>query len=293
MNSENKTSGGHLLALFTIVVWGTTYVSTKVLLVHFQPVEILLMRFVMGFLGLLLIYPRPMKVERGHEKYFIMAGLTGITCYYLLDNISLVYTQATNVGVIISVAPFFTAIFSHIFLKTKKLGKYFIIGFLLAMVGIFLVSFNGSTNFQLNPLGDLLALLAAVVWAVYSIVSRKIGDLGYPTIPATRRMFLYGMVFMIPAVINMGYHPDYSKLTDPVILANLLFLGVCASALCFVTWNMAVKFLGAVKTSLYIYLTPVITLVTSMIVLGERVNLMSGIGIACTLAGLLLSQKQD
>ena len=105
----NRRTAGHLAALFTIIIWGTTFISTKVLLTDFKPVEILFFRFVMGFAALFLVCPHRMKgVERKQELTFVLAGLCGICLYYLLENIALTYTMASNVGVIISVAPFFT-----------------------------------------------------------------------------------------------------------------------------------------------------------------------------------------
>lgn len=112
---ENKKTVGHLAALLTILIWGTTFISTKVLLTDFQPVEILFFRFVMGFLALLIVYPRRMKGTTVKQEFtFAAAGLCGICLYYLLENIALTYTLASNVGVIISVAPFFTAILSFL-----------------------------------------------------------------------------------------------------------------------------------------------------------------------------------
>ena len=126
------------------------------------------------------------------------AGLCGVCLYYLLENIALTFTMASNVGVIISVAPFFTALLSRLFLKQEeRLNIGFFIGFLVAIAGIALISFNGSA-LHLNPAGDLLALLAAFIWACYSILTRKISSYGYNTILTTRRVFLYGLLFMIP-----------------------------------------------------------------------------------------------
>ena len=142
---ENKKSAGHLAALFTIFIWGTTFISTKVLLTDFKPVEILFFRFVMGFAALLLVCPHRLKaVSRGQEATFILAGLCGICLYYLLENIALTYTMASNVGVIISVAPFFTAILSRLFLKSEgKLRANFFIGFAVAVAGLFLSEYSG------------------------------------------------------------------------------------------------------------------------------------------------------
>lgn len=294
MNKNEKVMiSGHFAAMLTILIWGTTYISTKVLLRSFQPVEILFIRFVIGFIILCLVCPHRLKTGEGQQKYFVLAGLFGITLYYLLENIALVYTQATNVGVIISAAPFFTAILSRVFLKEGRLSKNFMVGFFLAMIGIILLSYQGKMELNINPLGDILALLAAVVWAAYSIVTKKISSFGYSSIMVTRRTFFYGILFMIPVMFMMDYHPDYMMLKEPVILGNMLFLGIGASALCFVTWNIAVRILGAVRTSIYIYLVPVITTVTSVLILHEKVGKLTIIGIVCTLAGLFLSQKKE
>jgi len=281
----------HLAALLTIVIWGTTFISTKILLVDFQPVEILFFRFVMGFLVLLVMYPRKLKTTGyKQELIFVAAGLCGICLYYLLENIALTFTLASNVGVIISVAPFFTAILTHWFVKSEeKLRVQFFVGFAVAMAGIILISFNGS-KVEFNPMGDLLAVAAALVWAFYSILTRKISSFGYPVILSTRRTFFYGIMFMIPALFFFDFQPDLSRFANMTYLFNILYLGLGASALCFVTWNFAVKRLGAVKTSVYIYMVPVITVITSVLILHEQLTLLAGLGTLLTLIGLLLSE---
>ena len=288
---ENKHTAGHLSALLTIIIWGTTFISTKILLVDFQPVEILFFRFIMGLLALLAVYPHRLKgTTRRQELTFVVAGLCGICLYYLLENIALTYTLASNVGVIISVAPFFTAILSHLVMKEEKLRANFFLGFVVAMAGIFLISFNGS-KLELNPMGDLLALLAALIWACYSVLTKKISSFGYNTILTTRRVF-YGILFMIPALFLFDFKLELSRFANPVYLLNIIYLGLGASALCFVTWNFAVKVLGAVKTSVYIYMVPVITVVTSVLILHEKITVMAGAGTVLTLAGLFLSESK-
>lgn len=288
---ENKRTIGHLAALLTIVIWGTTFISTKILLVDFQPVEILFFRFIMGFIALFIACPHRMKgVSRSEELTFAAAGLCGVCLYYLLENIALTYTMASNVGVIISVAPFFTAIMAHFFIKSEeKLKANFFIGFAVAIVGIILISFNGS-KFELSPMGDILAAAAAFVWACYSILTRKISGYGYPVIQATRRTFFYGIIFMIPALFFFDFKIGLTRFADMTYLFNIVYLGIGASAICFVTWNFAVKILGAVKTSIYIYIVPVITIVTSALILKEPVTWISALGTLMAVAGLFISE---
>ena len=288
---EKNTARGHLAALLTIAIWGTTFISTKVLLEDFQPVEILFIRFLMGYLALWIACPRRLRGVTGRQEgLFALAGLCGVCLYYLLENIALTYTMASNVGVIISVSPCFTALLTHFLMRGEdRLRPTFFAGFAVAMAGICLISFNGSA-LALDLRGDLLALLAAFVWACYALLTRRIGALGCPTVLTTRRTFFYGLVFMLPALALSGARPDLARLLDPVDLGNLLFLGLGASAVCFVTWNVAVRELGAVRTSVYIYLVPVITVAASVAILDEPFTWMTGAGTALTLMGLLLSE---
>lgn len=290
---DKKTIAGHITALITIVIWGTTFISTKILLADFTPIEILFFRFLLGLLVLIIVYPKRLRLkDKKQELTFAAAGLCGICLYYLLENIALTYTMASNVGVIISVAPFFTAVLSHVFLKTEeKLKAQFFVGFIVAITGICLISFSGS-ELELNPVGDILAIVAAFVWAVYSLLTRKISSYGYNTIQTTRRIFTYGILFMLPFLFVFDFGLDVQKFVKPEYALNLIYLGLGASALCFVTWNYAVKVLGAVKTSVYIYIVPVITVVTSVIVLKEEITKMAAIGIGLTLIGLFLSESK-
>lgn len=288
---ENKNTLGHSLALLTIIIWGTTFISTKILLHDFTPIEILFIRFTMGYIALVTAHPFRLKVmDRKHELLFIGAGLCGVTLYYLLENIALTFTMASNVGVICSLSPFFTAICVYYFLKDEPLRVNFFIGFVVAMIGICLISFSGKSNFQLNPLGDLLAVAATIVWAFYSVLARKIFSYGYNTFQVTKRIFFYGLLFMIPALFLFDFQWSFRRFANPINLFNILFLGLGASALCFVTWNFAVKVLGAVKTSIYIYMVPVITVVTSIIVLHEQITGLATLGTILTLIGLFLSE---
>lgn len=282
---------GHLAALFTISVWATTYISTKILLEAFRPIEILVFRFIMGYFVLLLLCPKKLKTKNAKQEItFAAAGFCGICLYYLLENIALTYTMASNVGVIISIAPFFTAVLARFFLNEEgKMTPFFIIGFLVAMVGIGFISFNG-VKMEINPFGDMLAVMAAIVWAVYSLLTRKISGFGYSVFLSTRRTFFYGILFMIPTLFWSDFSLGFERFCNMTYLFNMIYLGVGASALCFVTWNYAVKELGAVKTSVYIYLVPVITVITSCIILKENLTTLSAVGTLMTMTGLFLSE---
>ena len=290
----------HLVALFTIFVWGTTFVSTKVLLVNLSPLWILLLRFAIGLIVLCALRPHILRLdERRHELLFVAAGATGIAAYYLLENVALVFTTATAVGVIVAASPLFTAILSALLGDRSSLNARFFAGFLLAMGGLVVVGIGAESDGMIVPLGEaslfgnFLALLAALVWAVYSVLVQKIASLGYETIASTKKTFLWGLVFIVPiSILFDGSLVSPKTLFQWDTVLNLLFLGVVASAICFVTWGVSVKHLGPTISTTYIYLVPAITATASILLLGEPLNVLIVLGVLMTIAGLLLSQNR-
>lgn len=292
MSSRQRTLG-HAAALMTIIIWGTTFVSTKVLLRDFTPVTVLFTRFVIGYAFLWCLKPRVLPFSGWKkELLFAGAGLTGVTLYFLLENIALTYTFASNVGIIVAVVPFFTALLAHFLLKGEGFSRRFFLGFSAAFTGIFLIMANGAFVLELNPAGDILALGAAFVWAAYSILMKKIGVNTSNMIICTRRIFFYGIALMIPALWVLPANMDWRLMAKPVNAINLLYLGLFASALCFLTWNRVVEILGAVKSSVYIYMIPVVTVVASAIILGERLTWISLAGILLTLCGVTIQSTE-
>lgn len=280
----------HFFSLFCVIVWGTTFISTKILLDSFHPVVILIYRLIICVILLFIIHPRIFKtLSFKHELLFIGAGASGVTFYFLFENMALSYTNASDVGIIVSAAPFFTLIFCTLFLKSDKITKWFIIGFIVAMSGIILISINGSNNLNANPIGYLLALLAMVMWGFYSVFVKKIGDLGYKGIGVTRKIMYYGLMLLIPFFFIFRCDFNFTALGDFKNLGNILFLGILASTICFLLWNYSLRIIGAVKTSVYIYLSPVITTIASFIILNEEINAFTIIGMILAILGLVLS----
>ena len=288
---EERQSLGHLAALFTVVNWGTTFIATKILLVSFTPVEILLMRFVLGYLALWAVCPRRLRVgDWKKEGVFLAAGLTGVCLYYLLENFALTFSTASNIGVIGAVSPLFTALLALLVSRGReRLKLNFFLGFCVSIGGICLISWNG-LQLSSDLRGEALAICSALVWACYSLLTRRIGGFGWNTIQTTRRILGWGIFFMVPFAVGMRFQWKPEQVLEPVNLALLLYLGLGACAACFVTWNFAIKTLGPIQTMVYIYLVPVITVVCSVLILKEVVTPAAAAGTALTLAGLIVSQ---
>lgn len=294
MTEEKKKALGHFMACGTQIMWGATFVSTKVLLAQFSPVEVLFTRAVLAFLALCVFYPHHLKIkEKKREIVFAGAGLCGIVLYFMLENTALTMTYASNVGIIVTCAPFFVAVMVSIFFKSEKPGINFYIGFVIAIVGVIMISLNGQSSLHLNPVGDLLAFLAMISWGFYSALVKKIGEWNYPMIAVTRRIYFYGIIFIFPVLLRHGFSWDIGQGSSSEIILNFLFLGIGASAIGFFVWNLSTKWIGAVKTSVYIYISPIVTVVLSVFVLGEKLTAVSLFGAAFILVGLVMSQKKS
>lgn len=286
---KEKKIYGHLLAFISVFIWGITFISTKILLKDFSPLQIMFFRFTLAYLTLFLIQPKFQKIYSLKQEFlFVCLGLTGISLYFVAENLALKYTYASNVSLVLSTAPILTAFLAHFCTKDEKFNTKLLIGFFVAMLGVFLVVFNGKFILKLNPLGDLFSLLAALIWAIYSILL-KLVDHNLNPIYVVRKTFLYGIVTTIPIMLitNTKIFILNDLTTNSFI--HLLFLSLLASALCFIFWNKSVKLIGAVKANNYIYIMPMITLIASSIFLNEKINFIMIIGSMLILIGVYVS----
>lgn len=283
----------HLIAILTVAVWGLTFISTKVLINHgLTPQEIFFYRFLIAYIGIWFISPHHLFTDRLKDELWLVAGgLFGGSLYFFTENTALGITQTTNVAFLICTAPLLTTFLSLLFYKSEKASKGLILGSVLALVGVGLVVFNGSFVLKLSPLGDLLTLAAALSWAFYSLIIKKMAG-RYSTLFITRKIFFYGVLTILPAFLLRPLQPDMTVLFQPAVLFNLLFLAVLASLVCFVMWNIVLKQLGTVRASNYIYLNPLVTMVASAFILDERMTPIALVGAACILFGVYLAEKK-
>lgn len=290
MTRKNDRAAGHLLALITIIIWGTTFVATKTLLRDYDALQIMLMRFFLAWVLLLLLTRRIEKPVSLKEEAGIFAlSLSGVSLYYFFENTALTYTLASNVSIILAAAPIFTAVLAHIFTKDEKLNGRIWAGFVIAIAGVVLVVFNGTYVLKLNPLGDALSILAALSWGVYSVLLK--GYVGrYDSLSLTRRMAFYAVIVTAPFATWGKGLPSPLPLLKAENLFCLLFLGLLGSALCYVAWNRAIERIGLVNTNNYIYLNPFITMVAAAIVLDEKITGAGFVGAVLIVGGIFVSE---
>ena len=294
------------MAAVAVLVWGVTFVNTKALLVSFSALEIQVLRFAIAYAALWAIRPSFDRVEKGDEKLFALMGLAGVAVYQLLENCAIHYTNASNVAILVSICPVATALMVRAFGGGRRLSAMFFGGFAVAISGVACVSLNGIREFHFRPAGDLMALAAMLSWAVYSALVSKCAEKTYAQAFVIRRMFFWTLVFTAP-VVAFGSTPlgravadgslavtwdaaaNAARFSDAMNWVNLGFLGVLASALCFVLWNAACGLLGVVRCTVGLYLVPVVTVAFAYVFLGEKMTALSATGAALTLAGVVMS----
>ena len=297
----------HVLAFLTMALWGVTFVSTKTLINEgLTPAQIFTIRFIIAYIGLLTVCfirgGREKKAFSGslrHEVVFLITGITGGSLYFLTENTALAYTQACNVSFIVCTAPLFTVLMTlgikKIFkgpmvdgLENVRVGFPLLAGTAIAITGMILVIFDGN-SLSISPKGDILAFMAALCWAFYSQFMGQMTD-RYGTLFATRKVFFYGLLTIVPVLLltdnsNLA-HVQFDHIQ---VWGNLVFLSIVASLVCFVVWNRVMLAIGNVTATNYVYLNPVFTLISAVIILNERMTVVSGIGSAMILGGVILA----
>lgn len=294
IKTSKSMIGFHLLAIMTVAIWGITFVSTKVLINNgLSATDILFYRFLIAYICIWFFSPKQLFAKSiKDESYFLLLGITGGSFYFLAENTALSFTLASNVALIICTTPILTALLAYIFYKKESISKQFIFGSIIALLGVSLVVFNGSFILQLNPLGDMLTLIAALMWAFYCLILKKMNS-KYNTLLLTRKVFFYGILTLIPFFIlyPLEYNPNI--IFQPIVIYNLLFLGIIASMICYITWTIAVNRLGIVYSANYIYLIPLVTLVTSYVFIDEKVTLIALIGTILILCGVYFAENRN
>ena len=282
----------HLLAVGVVAVWGTTFVNTKILYNSgLTPSEIFFLRFLIAYVAIWFISPRKLFTNSWRDEgTMLLLGITGGSLFFVAENSAVALTYVNNVSFITSTSPLVTVILGIVFVKSIKATWTLIVGSLIALVGVGLVIFNGSFILHLNPWGDLLALLTAVCWAVYTLLMKSVSE-RYSAVFITRKLFFYGLLTVLPMFLIDPWTVSLATLLTPKVAFNLLLLGLVASFLCFALWTVVIERLGVMTASNYQYLNPITTVVASTIWLSEPMTAIAYIGSALILIGVIVSNK--
>ncbi len=297
MNSKYLKGVGHLAAFITVVAWGGSFISTKVLMEEggFTPVEVYVYRFALAyFLMLAITFKKILSNNWKDELQFFVSGVCAGTLYFLTENYALKYTTAGNVSLLSAISPIFTTLLMAIVFRSR-ITKGVISGSIACFIGVALVILSPAIaqglGFEIHPLGDILALTCAVSWAVYSVAVKRLLPL-YSTFFVTRKLFFYGVLTALPLLAVQKDPLHLALLFDtPKYFLNLLFLVLMCSIAAYLLWNESMKLIGSVAANNYLYLQPLVTMIAGWFFFGEKIYFWGYIGCALIIVGLILADR--
>lgn len=293
MNFKMK---GHLFALASITIWGSTYIVSKIVLQTIMPAQVLFIRFLVASIVLTMFYPKFKKLKNLKVEGLLFITAVCLLGYFVSENTALTLTYATNVSLIVATIPILSLILTRLVGDTHHLNKSIILGFIIAYVGVVvIVTANGSGN-NIMIKGDATAFAAAVFFAFYSYVLVKVNG-KYNIIHLTRNIFYYMTILLFAYNLSTGtftqeFYP-ISKMFETKMFLSLLFLGVVASSFSFMMWNQSIKLIGVLRTNQYIYFGPIVTTVVASIVLKEPITIVTITGTLLIIGGVYLAELKS
>ena len=280
---------------FAVIVWGASFIATKLALRDLAPVTVVWLRFAIGviILGIATTLRHQLAFPKRKEwLYFAVLGFLGITFHQWLQSTGLVTAQASTTAWIVATTPVFMAILSVIFLR-EKFDWLQVTGIILAVIGVLIVvsegNINGLIEGHFGETGNILILVSAINWAVFSILSRP----GLKTHPATQMMFFvmtFGWLFTSVLFVTSGNFQDIGHLTMTSLL-GIGFLGIFCSGLAYIAWYDGLQEIQASQIGAFLYIEPLVAVIVAWLILGENLLIITLLGGGIILIGVRLVQK--
>jgi drug/metabolite transporter (DMT)-like permease len=294
---NRKLVGAYIEVAFAVVVWGASFIFTKIALRDLQPVTVVWLRFTVGvvILGLAAAARRQLTPPSKSEwLYFMLLGFLGITFHQWLQSTGLQTVQASTTAWVVATSPIFIAIFSLLFLH-EKLNWMQLMGIIMALVGVLLVVSNGKPRSiitgQFGTVGDILILISAVNWAVFSILSTS----GLKRYQPTQMMFYVMAIgwFFTTILFLLGKGmSDVGNITWSSTL-GIAFLGIFCSGLAYIAWYDALHTLTATQTGAFLNIEPLVAVLVAWVILGESIVVITLLGGVIILFGIRLVKKSN
>ncbi len=288
-----KTNLGFFFSFITVFFWGISFIAIKIVVRVIPPITLGAVRFAISLFTLFvftLLTSRGEKLPKAARKYSAIAGFWGITMYFIFENIGVHFTSPSQASLLISTVPIFTIAIADIYRKKRSSWKLYAMSF-LSLVGVAIIILSNGFEFSSNILGDLLILLAAFSWGMYTLYINQLEE--YDNLLATLEITKWGLIFLIPfsAVEMFIESPNVVRFLHPDILVWLLFLGVLCSGFGYVMWNYAIKSLGSRTSSNFIYLIPLVSIIADSLILKNMPSMGVYIGGTLVMIGVILGER--
>ncbi|GAB1793175.1 DMT family transporter [Priestia megaterium] len=288
---KNTLLGSIYLAL-AASIWGGMYVVVKVVVAIIPPLELVWIRYVIAILALViigLIKRQSWRISKRHIPLIVAIGVIGNAISIVTQEYGTMLSSAQMGAIITSSTPAFMVIFARLILK-EKLNIKKGVSVCLATIGVLLIVGNGHINMS-SQLGGISLLMAALTWALMSILIKRVPS-SYSPVVVTTYSILVAILVLTPFVYKGLGEIHISKLTDPTIGGGLLYLGIVSTALAFILWNRGLQLLNASSGGLFFFFQPLVGTLLGWLLLGESIGGTFWIGSFLILSGVLLVIKE-
>ncbi len=278
--------------LFVSLIWGANIVAVKYLLTSLSPLNVILIRFITGsvLLFLLLLFIEDVKVAYRDMWRLALLGAIGITVYQLFFTYALKYTSAVNVGILINMSPIYGGFLSSL-LGYERFARKRLVAIIAGFFGVFILMAKGDWGALLagDVRGTVLALLASLFWALYTILSKPLLEKHSP-LKVTAYSMLAGSVLLgcfVPVFFDPGELAGLSLTGWMVVIFSILFSIVIA----FFLWYRAVARIGLTRTMVYQYCVPAAAAAAAYFVSGETLNIYQLVGGVIIFVSVYLARR--
>jgi drug/metabolite transporter (DMT)-like permease len=294
-NTEREKLIAYIEVTFAVIVWGASFVATKIALQDVSPVTVVWLRFGMGvlILGGAVVARREFAFPPVKELgYFALLGFLGIAFHQWLQSTGLQTAQATTTAWIVSAIPVIQAVLAALVLK-EKLKRWAVIGIALAALGVMLIVSKGDPlslirSGATTP-GDILIIVSAFNWPIFSILSRR----GLRKFPATLMLFYVMLIGWLFTSVLLFSGPGLSEIRQLTFngWSGVAFLGIFCTGLAYIFWYDALRLIPVSQVGVFIYVEPLVAVVIAALVLAESLTLPTLLGGSTILLGVWLVNK--
>lgn len=282
----NKEIKGIIAIIITVILWGLSFLSSKVIIREIPPIHTAFIRFFIASIIMLAITyftGRIVKVKKKDFILFIIGGSLGVTSYFYFENSALKNLNASTVSILLATIPIFSLFMNSIYYKLRISIKQFA-GVMLSVIGVYVLVKSDISKSMPNVKGYLFVTLAALSWVLYSFINSKLTK-KYNSFIITTYEMISGTIIMFPLTFLEGKF----VITHPHLIAlNFAYLAIGCSAIGYLLYSISLKYIGSTITTTFINLQAVVSCIGAYFILGENITFNMIIGIVIVILGIYI-----
>lgn len=286
----------YVLLVLATMLWGGNFVIGRAISDQVPPLTLAFLRWVVAVVVFLPLAWKEMAANKQEIKQcwksLVLMGLTGVAGFNTLVYIGLHHTTSINASVVNTLTPLIILVLSYFLLKEPLLYNQ-LFGLVLSISGVFLILSKGSLDILVTlsfNIGDLIVFIAVLLWGVYSIII-KYNSGRIPLYSSLAIPMVIGMFALLPFSLWELFIAGQEVIWSMSSIAAVIYVGIFASVVAFLSWNKAVSLIGPGKAGIFLSLIPLFTTIFAITFIGETLKWYQIAGGIMAVAGIYLSTR--